>query len=102
MEETRLVSNCLGFYATVCDFAGVELPAGIEGRSLRPLLSGDGDVSWRNHVVAETHWENYNCDGRMVRTERFKYVAYTWGACREQLFDMETECGSGDEYPQFV
>jgi arylsulfatase A-like enzyme len=93
VDETHLISSCLDFYATVCDYAGVDLPDRIEGRSLRPLLSSEGDAAWRDHVVAETHWESHNCDGRMVRTERFKYVTHTWGAYREQLFDMEADPG---------
>jgi arylsulfatase A-like enzyme len=48
---------------------------------------------WHDHLIVETHWDNHRCDGRMVRTERFKYVAYTWGAYREALYDMERDPG---------
>jgi arylsulfatase A-like enzyme len=92
-EDAHLVSNGLDFYATVCELAGVELPAGIEGRSIVPLLKGDAGVEWHQHVLAETHWDRHRCDGRMVRTARFKYVAYTWGAYREALYDMVRDPG---------
>jgi arylsulfatase A-like enzyme len=91
--DAHLVSNGPDFYASACDLAGVELPVGIEGRSVLPLLAGDGDVEGHDHLVIETHWENHRCDGRMVRTERFKYVAYTWGAYREALYDMARDPG---------
>jgi arylsulfatase A-like enzyme len=91
-NDEHLISADLDVYATVCDLAGIEPPDGTSGRSVLPLLNGD-DVAWRDHVIAETHWENHRCDGRTVRTARFKYVAYTWGAYREQLFDMEHDPG---------
>jgi arylsulfatase A-like enzyme len=93
VDDAHLVSNGPDFYATVCDLAGVTLPAGVTGRSLLPLLKDDQNAGWHDHLVAETYWENHRCDGRMVRTERFKYVAYTWGAYREALFDMQRDPG---------
>ena len=78
----------------MCDFADVELPVGVEGQSLRPLLDGGEEATWRDHLVAQTDlpW-GPGCAGRMVRTERFKYVAYSWCAHREQLFDLEADPG---------
>lgn len=40
---------------TVLDLAGVEVPAG-PGRSLAPLLRGDGEVEPREVTFAETEW----------------------------------------------
>jgi arylsulfatase A-like enzyme len=93
VEDAHPISNGADFYATVCDLAGVELPTGIEGCSVLPLLGGGTGIEWHDHVVAETHWDNHRCDGRMVRTDRFKYVAYTWGTYREALYDMERDPG---------
>ena len=31
--------------------------------------------------------------GRMIRTSRYTYIAYEWGAYREQLFDMVDDPG---------
>jgi arylsulfatase A-like enzyme len=91
--DDRLVSNGLDIYATVCDLAGVESPEGAEGLSLRPILEGEDDADWRDYVVVETNWEGHRCDGRTVRTDRFKYTTYTWGAYREQLIDLEADPG---------
>jgi arylsulfatase A-like enzyme len=97
VDDTHLVSNGLDFYATVCDLAEVGLPdrpgSRMEGRSVLPLLRGELDAPWHNHVVSETHWAGHNCDGRMVCTEQLKYVAYTWGAYREALYDLKRDPG---------
>ncbi len=90
--DRHLVSNGLDIYATICDFAGVPAPEGSHGASLRPLILGE-DPDWREYVVTETHWDAHRCDGRMVRTERYKYTAYTWGAYREQLTDLISDPG---------
>jgi arylsulfatase A-like enzyme len=89
------ISNGLDVYATVCDLAGVALPEGCEGRSLMPFLTGDAPEAgaWREAAVSETYFAAHNCAGRLVRTRRYTYVAYEWGAYREQLFDMEQDPG---------
>jgi arylsulfatase A-like enzyme len=92
VDDRHLISNGLDLYATICDLAGVDLPLGIEGRSVLPLLDAP-DAPWTDHLVAETHWRGNNCDGRMVRTAQFKYVAYSWGAYREALYDLKNDPG---------
>ncbi|MFQ5807987.1 MAG: sulfatase [Armatimonadota bacterium] len=91
--DTHLVSNGPDLYATICDFAGIEMPDGMFGRSVRPLLSGESVADWPDHLVAETNFPAIECPGRMVRTEQFKYVAYARGPYREQLFDLENDPG---------
>ncbi len=93
VDRAHLMASCLDIYATVCDFAGVTPPAGTHGRSMRPLLDGSDVEDWHRYVVSETHFDNHNCDGRIVRTARYKYIAYSWGAYREQLFDMTQDPG---------
>ncbi|MFC1718139.1 sulfatase [Candidatus Poribacteria bacterium] len=93
VDDRHVVSNGLDFYATVCDFAGVDLPEGINGRSVRPLLDGSDDVEWTDHLVVETRFGQSDSEARMVRTEQYKYMVYGWGAYREQLFDMEKDPG---------
>ena len=69
---------------TFCDYAGVAPPEVCRGRSLRPLLEGR-DPAWRKCVVAE--WMGR---GRMVRTERHKYVVDGDDPV-EMLFDMQAD-----------
>jgi len=82
-DATHLVSG-LDVMATMCDYAGVDAPPHNLGRSLRPLLERK-NVTWREFVVSEHH-----IVGRMVRTERFKFVEYEDDPV-VQLFDMHAD-----------
>ncbi|MBN2309039.1 MAG: sulfatase-like hydrolase/transferase [Candidatus Hydrogenedentes bacterium] len=82
-DDTHLVSG-LDIMSTVCDLAGVAPPEHLRGRSLRPLLEGL-PAEWREFVCAEIQ-----IVGRMLRTERYKYVIYEDDPV-EQLFDMKAD-----------
>jgi choline-sulfatase len=82
-DRTHLVSG-LDVMSTVCDYAGIDPPADVRGRSLRPLLEGK-PTPWREFVASEHH-----IVGRMLRTQRYKYVRYQDDPV-EQLFDMEVD-----------
>ena len=88
-----LVAASLDLFPTVCDFAGVTPPPNLLGRSLRPFIEGNPDT-WRDYVVTETCFsDGLGTHGRMLRTPRYKYVVYSWGKHREQLFDLTTDPG---------
>ena len=95
-DTEHLVSNTLDLFPTICDYAGATPPEGLLGRSLRPLLEGQ-ETPWRDHLVAETQFGTsgggLGTHGRMVRTRRTKYIVYSWGKHREQLFDMDADPG---------
>jgi choline-sulfatase len=82
-DSAHLVSG-LDVMSTLCDFAGIPAPAVVRGRSLRPLVEGRR-VEWREFVAAEMQQV-----GRMVRTDRYKYVRYRDDPV-EQLFDMRAD-----------
>ena len=87
IDDTHLVSNGLDLLPTLCDYAGIETPKGLPGRSLRPLAEGKEAEEWRDFVVAESQ------NGRMLRTKRYKYCIYDFGSRLEQLIDMENDPG---------
>ena len=94
----HLVSNGLDLYPTVCDYAGVTPPPGRRGRSLRALVDGQRPTAWRDHLPAETWWGrifpfSFKTHGRMIRTSQYKYMMYSWGKYREQLFDLAADPG---------
>jgi len=77
---------------TVCGFAGVRLPQPVAGVDLRPAMS-NGSVA-RRFVVSElSEYGKEDRQGRMLRTDRYKYVAFNGGANPEQLFDLELDPG---------
>jgi N-sulfoglucosamine sulfohydrolase len=67
-----LVSH-LDVYPTVCDVAGIEHPAFLQGLSLLPLLSGEA-TSIREVLFAEMTWHAAYEPQRAVRSERWKYI----------------------------
>ena len=85
-DSEHIVSNGLDLIPTVCDYMNVAAPAGLRGRSLRPLVQGDV-TSWRAHLPVESTL------GRMVVTGHHKYLLYDSGARREQLIDRVEDPG---------
>ena len=87
VDDGHLVSNGLDLLPTLCDYAGIEPPGGLEGRSLRALAEGRNVSDWRRFIVSESN------HGRMLRTDRVKYCVYESGANREQLVDLIDDPG---------
>jgi arylsulfatase A-like enzyme len=87
VNNTHLISNGLDLLPTLCDYASIETPKGLSGSSIRPLAEGKPFSEWRDHIVVESQ------NGRMVRTDRFKYSIYDSGQYREQLIDIEKDAG---------
>ena len=87
VDKEHLVSSGRDMIPTLCDFAGIPIPASLKGRSLRELAEGSKPSSWRETQVAE------NGESRMVRSARYKYVVYAAGARREMLTDMVDDPG---------
>ncbi len=94
VDNTRLISSGLDFYATALDCAGVPVPELCRGCSILP--QSDQTARWRDQVVSEiwvagpgsgNAWDD-NPFGRMLCTGHYKYVIYDCGQHREQLFDQ--------------
>ena len=93
VDDAHLVSG-MDVVPTLCDFAGVEPPRTVTGASLKPVIE-DPAAPWRDYLVAElsTDTDQLNMTGRMVRTERFKYMVFSEGRNPELLFDMDQDPG---------
>lgn len=93
VNENALVNIGLDIYATVCDYAGITLPADeYKGKSLRPALN---DVSKTLHesVMVETHLDGINGRAWCVIKGDYKYVYYRFFKNKEQLFNLKTDKG---------
>ena len=92
IDRTHLVSS-LDLLPTVCDYAGIAAPPGT-GRSLRPIVQTPPSP-WRDSLVCElaTDRNDPTLRGRMVRTDRHKWMAFSRGARPEMLFDMDADPG---------
>lgn len=73
-------------FPTVVEAAGLPAPAGIEGKSLMPVIRG------QQSAVRDTLFGAYRDWQRMIRDERWKLITYHVGGQRTtQLFDLEND-----------
>jgi uncharacterized sulfatase len=75
-------------YPTLADLAGVPVPAGLDGASLRPLLA---DPEARVKEAALTVSSRGRRLGRSVRTARFRYT--WWRPDAAELYDHQGDPG---------
>ncbi|WP_433005690.1 arylsulfatase [Kribbella sp. CA-294648] len=73
---------------TLLDLAGVDIPAGVDGRSLVPFLRGDDPEGWRDHLHGE-----HTMFGQSLQWITDGKRKYIWlsGKGREQFFDLEAD-----------
>ncbi len=76
----------LDLFPTLCDLANLPAPAGLEGRSLRPLWSPAAATGpWRDSVFLA-----FTDTMRSFRDERWKLIVYP-PTGRRQLFDLRRD-----------
>ena len=92
-DSKHLVSG-LDVLPTMCDYAGIDGRDDFGGVSLR-LLIENAALPGRDFLVAELQPEpkQLQMKGRMVRTQRYKYIAFSHGKNPEMLFDLVTDPG---------
>jgi len=96
-NNEALVNACLDLFPTLLDYAELETPNELLGRSLRPVLEGSA-CSRHDYVVSQTnlhqaYGEPGPVNGRMLRTADYKYVVFDSGKIREQLFHLPSDPG---------
>ena len=96
-----LINVGIDTIATLCSFAGIDIPAGLPGKSLMAPALGRKPDWKRDFVVSHNHMiqcesvdgKHLKPQGRMVRSDRYKYCLYSEGKHRESLVDMEHDPG---------
>lgn len=73
--------NLCDLFATLCDLANIEIPPGLDSRSLVPLLKGS-DGHWSNESVSQMGKEHV-----MIKQDNLKYQYYGENI-PEVLFDL--------------
>ncbi|WP_281614433.1 sulfatase [Flammeovirga sp. SubArs3] len=102
-KSTKLAMN-VDFAPTLLDFAGVEVPEDMQGKSFRNILEGgDGEDEWRDAVYYhyyEFPWWHHVLPHYGVRTEKYKLIHYyynpeiakdQWRENDWELFDLEKD-----------
>ncbi len=98
-----LVNVGVDLLPTLLEYAGLEKPSALPGASLCSLVVGESVTGWRDQVVVGNHMSQGALvpdlgfvpitEGRMVRTERYKYCVYRHGERRESLVDLRNDPG---------
>ncbi len=75
---------------TFVEWAGTELKAPVDARSLAPLARGETVQNWPDSVYCESHGEVWGYfSQRMVRTTRWKYVYAPH--TKDELYDLQED-----------
>ena len=91
-EISKLVQN-LDLAPTLLDYAGVEVPSAMQGKSFRQLVSGETD-QWRD-AVYYTYYEYPSV--HMVKrhygvaTDRYKLIHFYYDIDEWELYDLEKD-----------
>jgi len=87
VDSDHVISNGLDLFPTLCDYAGIDCPSHLQGKSLKPIVEGNAPENWHKAVPVESDL------GRMIVTGRYKYCHFFEGKNAEQLCDLEVDPG---------
>lgn len=81
-REERGLTELVDLLPTLLEAAGIPVPSDLQGQSLLPALA-DEDYDGREVALME------HCDGRAIRTDRYRYAIEPDGT--ERLYDLDTD-----------
>jgi arylsulfatase A-like enzyme len=92
--QTRALVEFVDLYPTLCELAGLPVPAAMQGTSLAPLLSGAASkVKEAAYSQFPRKHEGREYMGYAVRTERYRYIEWvetsTSQIAARELYDHE-------------
>jgi arylsulfatase A-like enzyme len=82
--ESNALVYLLDIFPTVCDLVATEIPSGLDGKSLKPIIEG------KQSSVRETLFLAYRDVQRALRDERYKLIRYPQVNVT-QLFDLQND-----------
>lgn len=91
MVYDSMISH-LDLFPTLCDLEGLDIPVGLVGNSILPLLERKQE-SVREDVFAEINYHASYQPMRCVRTERYKYIR-NYSAYQKPILSNIDECDS--------
>lgn len=90
-KTTAALSEFVDIYPTLCELAGLPLPAGLEGTSLVPVMN-DPDRPWKK--AAFSQYPRQKAMGYSVRTDRYRYTEWAEPGQKPEgveLYDHQTD-----------
>lgn len=76
-------------YPTLVDYTGFQIPDGLDGWSLRPLLS-DPSTGWAKPAISLV-FHGPKAQGFSIRTPRYRYTEWNAGDAGTELYDHRTD-----------
>jgi len=88
---TRMIQS-LDIYRTMCELAQLDVPTGVEGTSLVPLLHDPRGAKWDSSAYSIWSEDGKTIHGTAVRTEQWRYAEYGKDASNgAMLFDVHAD-----------
>lgn len=79
------------FAPTLLDYAGIPIPADLQGRSFRPLIEGHTPPDWRTSLYYRYYFSQMNTPAHWgLRTLRHKLINYH-DSGEWELYDLQTD-----------
>ena len=92
-NQEDMVLN-LDFAPTFLDYAGIQIPDDMQGRSLRTILKGRTPENWRQsmyyHYYEYPAWHMVKCHYG-IRTKRYKLIHFYHDIDAWELYDLEND-----------
>lgn len=92
-QQVNSLTEFVDLYPTLCELGGLPIPSGLQGESLRPLLSDPDFQSWKK--VALSQYPRGNFIGRSMRTDRYRFTVWedktTHRVDGVELYDHQTD-----------
>ncbi|HEY1110979.1 MAG TPA: sulfatase/phosphatase domain-containing protein, partial [Opitutaceae bacterium] len=92
-QPTRSLAELVDVYPTLCELTGLPTPAGLEGRSLRPVLENPSAKVSDAAFTQARRGPNHENWGRSVRTARWRCTEWDEGRNGVELYDHDTDPG---------
>lgn len=78
---------------TILDYAGLQTPANMDGRSFAPLIAGQ-DIPWRKNIFYEYFWERpfpQTPTMHAIRTDSLKFIRYYGIWDTNELYNLKED-----------
>jgi uncharacterized sulfatase len=91
-RSTSRIVEFIDIYPTLADLTGLPAPAGLHGRSLKPLLTNP-QTAWNHPALTQVRRGPPNATfmGYSVRTDRWRYTEWDNGARGVELYDERAD-----------
>jgi choline-sulfatase len=97
VDNNTLINVGLDLIPTFCDYAGANIPTNLSGQSIKPFTKKGSKATSREYLFLQTEFaegeKSFGIHGRAVLNNQYKYIVYSEGENREQLFDLINDPG---------